>query len=73
MIHFDFDDRYADEAAVGSAISRREGVLLSIVTHGLIIALFLFGGRLAWFQPSPEELERRRQELVEWFHEMQAG
>ena len=65
MIHFDFDDRYADEAAVGSAISRREGVLLSVITHGLVIALFLFGGRLAFFQPSPEELERRRQELAE--------
>jgi TonB family protein len=65
LIHFDFDDRYADEAAVGSAISRREGVLLSVITHGVIIALFLFGGRLAWFQPSPEELERRRQELAE--------
>jgi TonB family protein len=65
VIHFDFDDRYADEAAVGSAISRREGLLLSIVTHGVVVALFLFGGRLAWFQPSPEELERRRQELAE--------
>jgi TonB family protein len=65
LIQFDFDDRYADEAAVGHAISRRESVLLSIVTHGIVIALFLFGGRLAFFQPSPEELERRRQELAE--------
>jgi TonB family protein len=65
LIQFDFDDRYADEAAVGHAISRRESVLLSIVTHGIVIALFLFGGRLAFFQPSPEELERRQQELAE--------
>ena len=72
MIHFDFDDRYADEATVGSAISRREGVLLSVVTHGLVIALFLFGGRLALFQPSPEELERRRQELAEQERERRA-
>jgi TonB family protein len=63
LVHFDFDDRYADEAAVGHAISRREGVLLSVVVHAMVVALALFGGRLAWFQPSPEELERRRQAL----------
>jgi TonB family protein len=65
LIHFDFDDRYADEAAVGSAISRREGVLLSIVTHVVVIGLIMLAGRLAWFQTSAEELERRRQELAE--------
>ena len=65
MIHFDFDDRYQDEHVVGSAISRREGTLLSVAAHVAVILFILFGGRLALFQPSPEELERRRQEALE--------
>jgi len=65
LIHFDFDDRYQDELVVGSAISRREGTVLSIVLHTLVILFILFGGRLAFFQPSPEELERQRQEAIE--------
>lgn len=65
MIHFDFDDRYQDEAVVGSAISRREGTLLSIGLHVAVVLFILFGGRLALFQPSPEELERRRQEVLQ--------
>jgi TonB family protein len=62
LIHFDFDDRYQDEHVVGSAISRREGTLLSICVHIAAILFILYGGRLALFQPSPEELERQRQE-----------
>jgi TonB family protein len=65
LIHFDFDDRYQDELVVGSAISRREGTLLSIGLHVGVILFILFGGRLALFQPSPEELERRRQEVLQ--------
>ena len=65
MIHFDFDDRYQDELVVGSAISRREGTLLSIGFHVAVILFILFGGRLAFFQPTPEELERRRQEAIQ--------
>lgn len=64
MIHFDFDDRYQDELVVGSAISRREGTILSIAVHVAVILFILFGGRLALFQPSPEELERQRQEAL---------
>ena len=65
MIHFDFEDRYQDELVVGSAISRREGTILSIVIHVLVILAILFGGRLALFQPSPEELEQRRLEVLQ--------
>ena len=65
MIHFDFEDRYQDELVVGSAISRREGTLLSIGFHVVVILLILYGGKLALFQPSPEELERRRQEVLQ--------
>jgi len=50
---------------VGSAISRREGTLLSIAVHVAVILFILFGGRLAFFQPSPEELERQRQEALQ--------
>lgn len=58
MIHFDFDNRYQDELVVGTAISRREGVLLSLVTHGVIVVLLLVGPRLPIFQPSAEDLKR---------------
>src|SRR5678815_325776 len=56
--------RDRDEAVVGSAISRREGTILSIVLHAAVVLLILFGGRLALFQPSPEELEQQRLEVL---------
>jgi TonB family protein len=63
VIHFDFNERYRDEDVVGTAISRREGVLLSVIFHGLVAAAFIIGPTLSIFQPSPEELERRQAEL----------
>jgi TonB family protein len=63
VIHFDFEDRYQDENVVGTAISRREGILLSIIFHGLVAAAFIVGPQLPVFQPSPEELQRRQAEL----------
>lgn len=59
-MYFDFDDRYQDVEAVGSAISRREGVVFSVVVHAGIVLLLVFAPQLAWFQPTPEELEARR-------------
>ena len=64
MIHFDFEDRYEDELVVGSALPRRDGVLLSVIAHVLIQIWFQFGPNLHLFQASPEELEARRQELL---------
>jgi TonB family protein len=64
VIHFDFDDRYQDELVVGSAISRREGVIWSVVFHALVLVVVLFGPSLPWFQPTPEELEAQRQERL---------
>jgi TonB family protein len=65
LIHFDFDDRYQDEAVVGSAISRGSRTIISFLFHGAIVLLLLFGGRLAiFFQPSAEELEQRRLEVL---------
>ena len=63
MIHFDFDDRYQDENVVGSAITRRDGVALSVVVHGVLAALLIIGPQLPMFQPTPEELARRQEEL----------
>jgi TonB family protein len=64
LIHFDFDDRYQDELVVGSALPRRDGVVLSVIVHVLIIVWFQFGPNLHLFQATPEELEARRQELL---------
>jgi TonB family protein len=60
VIHFDLDDRYQDENVVGSAISRRDGVTLSVLFHGLLAAALIVGPQLPIFKLSPEELERRR-------------
>jgi TonB family protein len=63
LIHFDLDDRYQDENVVGSAISRRDGVTLSMIFHALLAVALIVGPQLSVFQPSPEELERRQAEL----------
>jgi TonB family protein len=63
LIHFDFDDRYQDELIVGSAISRREGILLSAIVHGVIVALLLFGPEWTIFEPDPEEVAARQEAL----------
>ena len=68
MIHFDFEDRYQDENVVGSAITRRDGVFLSAVFHGLLAAALIIGPQLPIFQPTPEELARQQEEL-EWERE----
>jgi TonB family protein len=64
LIHFDFDERYEDELVVGSAISKREGVLLSTLAHVLILGLILFGPEWSFLKVDPEELEARQQELL---------
>jgi TonB family protein len=69
LIHFDIDSRYQDESLVGSAISRREGVVFSVVVHVLMILAFLLVPRLPMFQVSPEELARRRAELEQKLRE----
>ena len=63
MIHFDFDDRYQDELVVGSAISKREGVLVSASIHALIVALILLGPEWTFLQPSPEEIEAQQRQI----------
>jgi TonB family protein len=63
LIHFDFDDRYQDELVVGSAISTREGVLVSTLFHAVILAVILFGPELTFLKTDPAEIEARQQEL----------
>jgi TonB family protein len=63
LIHFDFDERYQDELVVGTPMSRRAGVLMSVVFHALIGAALLVAPQLPIFQTSAEELrllEERR-------------
>lgn len=62
MIRFDIDERFRDEVEVGSAISRRESVMMSVIAHGLLLALIIFAPRLSFFQPDPEDLRRREAE-----------
>jgi TonB family protein len=64
LIHFDFDGRYQDELVVGSAISKREGVVLSLLFHALVILWIQFGPDLNLFEPTPEELDARRQQML---------
>ena len=65
MIHFDLDERYQDEAVVGSAISRREGVLMSVVFHVALLGLVIFGPQLPIFRPSPEDLQRAEEQRLQ--------
>lgn len=45
-MYFDFEDYRPDTPTLESAISRREGVLLSIVGHVLLLGLYVYGPRI---------------------------
>jgi TonB family protein len=64
LIHFDFDDRYQDELVVGSAISKRDGVLASTIFHAVILGLILFGPEWSFLKTDPAEVEAQQQELL---------
>ncbi len=68
-MYIDFQDSHPDLAPLESAISLREGILISIIAHLLLVVAVLLGPRLPFVQ---EILERRaetarqeQQELVE--------
>ena len=61
-MYFDFYDRYDSVEAVGSAISRREGVVLSVVVHAAVVLALLLAPRLAWFQATPVDPEAASQQ-----------
>jgi hypothetical protein len=46
-MYFDFEDYHPDISPVGSAISWREGVLLSIIVHLMLVILLLVAPK--WF------------------------
>ncbi len=58
-MYFDFDDRYEHVEAVGSAISKREGVVLSVVVHVAIVLAMLFAPPLTIFERDPEEVREQ--------------
>lgn len=62
MIHFDLDERYLDEAVVGSAISRREGAVLSVVVHVAVLALLVLGSMRS--STGPDAAARAQQQRV---------
>jgi TonB family protein len=62
-MYFDFDDRYQAEGGVESAIARRDGVLLSIVVHASLIALYFLLPYLGLFTPAnAAEIPQRQPE-----------
>jgi TonB family protein len=63
LIHFDFDERYQDENVVGSAITRRDGFMVSVLTHALLLAALILVPQLSLFELSPEELAAQQEEL----------
>jgi TonB family protein len=62
LIHFDFEDRYLDEHVVGTAISRREAVLMSVVVHGMIAIALLLAPSLPFVQQLTQQLQMRREQ-----------
>jgi TonB family protein len=62
LIHFDFEDRYLDEQVVGTAISSREAVLISVVIHAGIALVLMFAPALPIVQRLAEELQLRREQ-----------
>jgi len=71
LIHFDIDSRYQDELIVGNAITRREGVIFSVLTHVALIIAILLVPKLPIFQISPEEQARRQAALEQKLREQQ--
>ena len=58
-MYFDFDDRYTDIEPVGRAMTPRDGALLSVAVHVVVIAALIFGP--SWIPVS----SRSEDEVVE--------
>ncbi len=63
MVHFDFEDRYQNELVVGSAIAPSTRLFVSLVLHGLLLALLLAAPRLELFEITPNDETQRAEEL----------
>ena len=60
-MYFDFEDYRPDTPRVGSAISWREGVLLSIIFHLLMVITLILSPKLF---PVDRDAERARLEAI---------
>lgn len=67
-MYFDFEDGHPDYARVPSALTAREGVLLSIIVHLIAILLMVIVPKTQWWQARQEAAraaaEARQQELL---------
>ncbi len=61
-MYFEIEDYKPDITPVGSVISWREGILLSIIVHLLLVVLMLMAPR--WFPPDLDALRRRQEALA---------
>ncbi len=66
MSLLDFEDRYDDVDGVGSAISRREAVLVSLLVHAVFVIVMLIAPDVPWLAamlaPPPPPLQQARAE-----------
>jgi TonB family protein len=60
-MYFDFEDSHPDIPTMPNPLSRREGVLLSIIVHLVVVIVILIGPEL----PFMKELEAKRQQELE--------
>jgi TonB family protein len=58
-MYIDFEDYRPSTPTLGSAISRREGILLSIIGHLVFVILILTAPRLPFFQQMVAEQEKQ--------------
>jgi TonB family protein len=63
LVHLDFDDRHRDELVVGSAIPPQVRVVVSLLVHGLVLALLIIVPQLTLFQLIREQQAQRLEEL----------
>jgi TonB family protein len=63
LVHFDFEDRHQDELVVGSAVPPRVRAVVSLIVHGLVLALIVVGPQLTIFDIAAEEEAQRLEEL----------
>ncbi len=63
MSYFNLDDRYSDIDPVGGALTKRDGVMLSVIVHLAFALLVMFMPRLTFLQRSaPEQLQVLQQQ-----------
>jgi len=54
-MYFDFEDYHPETPTIEPAISRREGVVLSVVFHVAVVLALIYAPRLSFFQRMMEE------------------